>query len=47
MWILCDINGIIVIDKIVANGAVKNEQRSEEQCGADRDGAPVKLHAIL
>ena len=44
MWILCNVNRIIVINEIVANGAAENEQRPEKQCGADRDGATVKIH---
>src|SRR5205807_6916139 len=42
--ILRYIDGIIVIDEIVANGAAKDEQRSKKQRGTDRDGAAVKLH---
>jgi len=44
MWILCDVNGIIVINKIVANGAAENEERPQKQCSADRDRATVQVH---
>jgi hypothetical protein len=39
-----DANGIIVINKIVANGAAENEQRPQKQSGVNRDRATVQVH---
>src|SRR5881628_2251993 len=42
--ILRYIDGIIVIDEIVAEGAARDEQGSKKERGTDRDCAAVKLH---
>ena len=41
--ILRYIDGIIVIDEIVANSAAEDEQRSKKQRGTDRDRAGIPV----